>query len=111
MSVRMEKISRLLQKETSTILQSQSGQLFPGVMVTVTKARVTSDLKEAKIYVSVFPPKESEKVRNALSGNLFRIKKILGDNVRNQLRAIPEIRFYIDDSLDYIDNIDNLLKK
>ena len=92
---RQNKIARLLQKELSLIFQSQT-RMMHGVMVSVTRCRISPDLSICTAY---------------LSNNMKTIRYELGTRVRNQLRIIPELRFFIDDSLDYIDRIDELLKK
>ena len=79
-------------------------------MVSVSIVRVSPDLGVAKAYLSVFPSEKGNEVVNHLNENIKAIRFDLGNRVRHQLRVIPELRFYIDDSLDYIDNIDKLLK-
>ena len=80
-------------------------------MVSVSAVRVSPDLGISKAYLSVFPSEKGAEVVNHLNENVKAIRFELGNRVRHQLRIIPEIRFYIDDSLDYIDNIDKLLKE
>ena len=80
-------------------------------MVSVSIVRVSPDLGVAKAYLSVFPSEKGNEVVNHLNENIKAIRFDLGNRVRHQLRVIPELRFYIDDSLDYIDNIDKLLKQ
>ena len=84
---------------------------MPGKMITVTTVRVTPDLGLAKIYLSIFPSGESEKDLEKVSSATSSIRNDLGKLVRNQLRVVPELHFFLDDSLDYIDNIDSLLKE
>lgn len=79
-------------------------------MVSVSIVRVSPDLGIAKAYLSVFPSGKGDEVVNHLNENVKAIRFELGNRVRHQLRIIPELRFYIDDSLDYIENIDKLLK-
>lgn len=107
---RQKKISRLLQKDLGEILQIEGRAWFPGSMVTVTQVKVTTDLSIAKVYVSIFGKPAPEVIRQiGMHGK--EVRKLLGIRVKNQLRQIPELRFYVDDSLDYIENIENLLKK
>jgi len=82
-------------------------------MLTVTNVRVASDLSVAKIYLSIFAPAHNKKDEILKKINLHtkELRRNLGNRVRNQLRVIPELEFFLDDSLDYIDNIENLLKK
>lgn len=83
---------------------------MPGAMTTVTMVRMSPDLGFAKIYLSVFPFGKSQYVMDVLSKNNWMIRKALGTRVKNQLKQVPELAFFIDDSLEYIENIDNLLK-
>lgn len=110
-SKRQKKVSRLLQKELAEILRQKTTELAKGKMITVTTVRVSPDLGLAKIYLSVFPSGNSEDTLEKIRDNTPRIRNELGSRVRKQLRIIPEIAFYLDDSLDYIDNIDSLLNK
>ena len=109
-STRQNKISRLIQKELSEILLRLQKETR-GIMVSVSAVRVSPDLGIAKAYLSVFPSEKGNEVVGHLTTNIKAIRFELGNKVRHQLRIIPEIRFYIDDSLDYIENIDKLLKE
>ena len=82
-----------------------------GMMVSVTRCRISPDLSICTAYLSVFPSEKGEEIINNINANVKTIRYELGTRVRNQLRIIPELRFFIDDSLDYIDHIDELLKK
>ena len=82
-----------------------------GVMVSVTRCRISPDLSICTAYLSIFPSEKGEEIVNNVNNNMKTIRYELGTRVRNQLRIIPELRFFIDDSLDYIDRIDELLKK
>ena len=107
---RQNRIARLLQKELSLIFQSQTRAMH-GVMVSVTRCRVSPDLSICTAYLSIFPSEKSEELIEKINTNEKQIRFELGRRVRNQLRIIPELRFYLDDSLDYIERIDELLKK
>lgn len=107
---RQNRISRLLQKELSLIFQSQT-RMMHGVMVSVTRVKISPDLSICTAYLSVFPSERGEEIISSVNKNQATIRYDLGQRVRNQLRIIPELRFFIDDSLDYIDRIDELLKK
>ncbi len=107
---RQKKISRLLQKDLGEILQQQGKTWFPGAMLTVTKVNITSDLSIARVYVSIFG-KEAKETIKLLEIQGKEVRKQLGLRAKNQLRHIPEIRFYVDDSLDYIENIEKLLRE
>lgn len=105
---RLNKIGRLLQKELGDIFQKQT-QAMPGTLISVSAVRVSADLGVAKAYLSIFPSEKSEELLDAIRTNVKSIRYDLGQRVRLQLRKIPELTFFIDDSLDYIDNIDKLL--
>ena len=107
---RQNKIARLLQKELSIIFQSQT-RMMHGVMISVTRCRVSPDLSICTAYLSVFPSERAEEILNNITANEKTMRYELGTRVRHQLRIIPELRFFVDDSLDYIDRIDELLKK
>lgn len=85
--------------------------MMHGVLVSVTRVRVSPDLSICTAYLSIFPSEKSEELIENINTNEKQIHFELGRRVRNQLRIIPELRFYLDDSLDYIDHIDELLKK
>lgn len=107
---RLNKVQRLLQKELGDIFQKQT-QGMHGVLISVSAVRVSPDLGIAKVYLSIFPSEKGEELLKAIRTNTKAIRFDLGQRVRTQLRKIPELSFYIDDSLDYIDNIDKLLQK
>lgn len=107
---RQNKIARLLQKELAQIFQEQT-RAMRGVMVSVTRAKVSPDLSICTAYLSVFPSERGEEILKNVNENTRTIRYELGTRIRNQVRIIPELRFFIDDSLDYIDHIDELLKK
>jgi ribosome-binding factor A len=107
---RQNKISRLLQKELSVIFQEQTRAMH-GVMVSVTRTKISPDLSICTAYLSIFPSERGEELLANIEKNTKQIRYTLGQRIRNQLRIVPELRFFIDDSLDYIDRIDELLKK
>ena len=98
-------------KELSEIFQREI-KSNGNVMISVTKVNVTPDMSYARVYLSIFGPKmeDKKKVVEEVNGMSKGIRKFLGDRVRHQLRIIPELQFFEDDSLDYIENIDHLLK-
>ena len=110
-STRQKKISRLLQKELAEILRKKTSVLAPGKIITVTTVRVSPDLGLAKIYLSVFPSTESDEILKNVVSATSSVRNELGRLVKHQLRVVPELHFYLDDSLDYIENIDTLLKE
>ena len=107
---RQNKIARLLQKELSLIFQQQT-RATHGVMISVTRTKISPDLSICTAYLSVFPSEKGEEILANINANNKQIRYDLGTRVRNQLRIIPELRFFIDDSLDYIEHIEELLKK
>ena len=107
---RQNKIARLLQKELSVIFQEQTRSLH-GVMVSVTRVKISPDLSVCTAYLSIFPSEKADELIQNITKNEKQVRYELGTRVRYQLRIIPELRFFIDDSLDYIDRIDELLKK
>ena len=110
-SQRQQKVARQIQKDMADILIKECADVVRGVMASVTTVRVSPDLGYARIYVSVFPFAESERIMKALEENNWRIRRSLGTRIRTQVRVVPELSFFLDDSLEYIQNIDNLLKK
>ena len=108
-TTRQQKISRLIQKEMSDIFQRQTQQLR-GVLVSVSRVRISPDLSQCRIYLSIFPSERGEEIIEAIRGNVKTLRYELGKRTRYQLRIVPELTFFIDDSLDYIDRIDELLK-
>ena len=105
---RQNRIARLLQKELSLIFQSQTRAMH-GVMVSVTRCRISPDLSICTAYLSIFPSERGDEMLQNVNRNEKTIRYELGKRVRNQLRIIPEFRFFIDDSLDYLERIDELL--
>ena len=106
---RQNKIARLIQKELSVIFQQQTRAMH-GVMVSVTRTKISPDLSICTAYLSVFPSARGEEILKNINANEKTIRYELGTRVRYQLRIIPELRFFIDDSLDYIERIDELLR-
>ena len=106
---RQNRIARLLQKELAEIFQSQT-RMMRGVMVSVTRVRISPDLSICTAYLSIFPSEKAEEILENINKNNKTIRYELVTRVRNQLRIIPELRFFVDDSLDYIEHIDELLR-
>lgn len=109
-TTRQAKIARLLQKEMSEILRLQTAKTH-GTLVSVSAVRISPDLSIAKAYLSIFPSAKAQEILDNINRSAKTIRYELGQRVRLQLRKIPELAFYLDDSLDYIENIDNLLHK
>ena len=106
---RQNKIARLLQKELSLIFQEQTRAMH-GVMVSVTRKKISPDLSICTAYLSIFPSERGEELLQNITRNEKQIRYELGTRIRHQMRIVPELRFFIDDSLDYIERIDKLLK-
>lgn len=109
-STRQARISRLLQKELSELFRQQTSKLR-GVLVTVSAVRVSPDLSVARAYLSVFPSERGAEILDNINRSSRTIRYELAGRVRYQLRKTPELTFFIDDSLDYLDNIDQLLSR
>jgi ribosome-binding factor A len=109
-SQRQSKVARLVQKELADIFQKQGNNLFGGGMISVTMVRVTADLSLARVYISLFPPDRRNELFDSVNMQVKTIRHELGRRVKNQLRLVPELQFFVDDSMDYAERIDNLLK-
>ena len=107
---RQKKIAGVLQKDMVDVLQGAAREGMKGVLISVTKVRVTSDLGEAKIFLSVFPSEKRDELLKGIISNTATIRFEMARRTKNQLRRMPNLEFYADDSLDYIDNIDSALK-
>ncbi len=110
-TTRQQKIARQIQRDIAEILQKEGPALVCGAMVTVTTVRISSDLAYAKVYFSIFPFERNAEVMESLDRNNKFIRHELGRRIRNQLKIVPELQFFLDDSLEYIRNIDSLLTK
>ena len=110
-STRQLKVARQIQKDISELFLRECAELVRGVIVSVTTVRVSPDLEYARIYLSIFPFAKHEEVMARIEADKWKIRRLLGERMRNQLRVVPEISFFLDDSLEYIENSDNLLKK
>ena len=109
-TTRQNKIARLIQKELSEMFQQQTRTMH-GVLVSVSVVRISPDMSYARAYLSVFPSERAEEIVKNINDNVKSIRYELGTRVRYQLRIIPELKFCVDDSLDYAAHIDELLKK
>lgn len=109
-STRQAKIARLIQKELSEIFRLQTAKM-PGTLVSVSSVRVSPDLSIARAYLSVFPPEKAQETIESINRQTKTVRYELAQRVRYQLRKTPELTFHLDDSLDYIENIDRLLAK
>ncbi|MBC6999146.1 30S ribosome-binding factor RbfA [Cytophaga sp. FL35] len=108
---RQKKIAGVIQEDIVDILQraAKDGGL-QGTLISVTKVKVTTDLSIAKVYISIFPNKQVTELMEGIKSNQPLIKHELAQRTRNQLRRVPELLFYLDDSIEYMDNIEKSLK-
>ena len=110
-STRQLKVAKEIQKQMAEIIRSKGMATFGGALVSVSGVKISPDLSVAKIYVSVFPSEKAEAVMNTLEENGRTLRDELGNKVGKQFRIVPEIAFYLDSSLDYVEHIEELLKK
>ncbi len=108
-SKRQEKVSKLLQRDLADIFQKEA-HLFMGALVTVTTVRISPDLSYAKVYLSIFAPgKDNSEILEGIQAQTPQLRYALGKKIKNQVKKIPEVAFFLDDSLDYIEKIESLL--
>ena len=107
-NTRMSRINRLIQKEVNNLFRQQT-QSLPGTLITVTSVTVSPDLSIARVRLSIFPSERSEELLASIRANARTIRYDLGMRVGKQLRKLPELTFFIDDSLDYLERIDSLV--
>jgi ribosome-binding factor A len=110
-TIRQERINNLLQKDLGEIFQIEMRHVTQGAMITVTKVKVTPDLSVAKVYLSLFAAADKDALLKNIRSHTKEIRGKLGNRIKNQLRVVPNLSFYIDDSLDYIENLDSLLSE
>lgn len=110
-TTRQLKVAREIQRDLAEIIRSRGMAAFGGAMVTVSGVKMTPDLSLAKVYVSIFPSNKAEDAMAKLEEDCKKYRGELGRLVAKQLRIVPELAFYLDDSLDYVEHIDELLKK
>ena len=109
-STRQQKIARLIQKELSEIFRQQTAKMG-NVLVSVSAVRVSPDLSIARVYLSIFPSEKADEILKNINASAKTVRYELAQRVRYQFRKTPELSFFVDDSLDYIEHIDELLKK
>lgn len=110
-STRQQKYARLIQKEIGTIFQRKGTDYYGKAFVTVTGVKVSPDLGLAYIYLSVFGSKDAQGVIDQVSSHHKEVRRELGNKIRHQARIIPELRFFLDETLDYADRINRLLEE
>jgi ribosome-binding factor A len=109
-STRQKKVSRQLLKDLSEIFQLNGRDLIGTSFVSVTVVRVSADLSVARVYISLFGTDDKDKVMDRMNNQAYAIRKKLGMRIRNQMRKVPELKFFLDDSVDYSQQIEDLLK-
>ncbi|WP_165041036.1 30S ribosome-binding factor RbfA [Dysgonomonas sp. ZJ709] len=107
-STRQQKINRLIQKEMGEIFLKDA-RLMQGILISVSEVRVSPDLGLAKVYLSIFPSEKGKELVENIKANMKAVRFELGQRLGKQLRIIPELAFYLDNSLDHLENIDKLL--
>ena len=110
-TTRQQKVARQIQKDLAEIIRLRGMAAYDGAMLTVSGVRMSPDLSVAKVYVSIFPSAKATAVMEQLQNETSRLRGELGRRVSKQLRIVPELVFYLDDSLDYVEHIDELLKQ
>jgi ribosome-binding factor A len=108
-SQRQQKIAKMLQRELGEIFRLEGKNRFGGALITVTKVTITRDLSIARVYLSLFATGGNKINIDDLREQSREIRYTLGTRIKNQVRHIPELEFYVDDSLDYIEHIEDLL--
>lgn len=101
----------MIQKELALIFQHESQTLFQGKLISVTVVHVTPDLAQAKVFLSFFPSDNPDEFLENVNNKNKYIRYEMSKKIRHQVRSIPELFFIVDDSLDYVENIENLLKE
>ncbi|MFI3264990.1 MAG: 30S ribosome-binding factor RbfA [Rikenellaceae bacterium] len=110
-TTRQQKVSKQIQRDIAEIFQREAAPIVKGILITVTAVRVSPDLSYAKIYVSIFPFDRHQEVMKSLKENIWMIRKALGTRIKSQLKVVPEIDFFLDDSLEYIEGIDRAINQ
>jgi len=110
-SKRQNKFASLLKETMSSILMREGRKLYPSnVLVSVTKSSITPDLSIARFYISVFNTENSDEIIESLNANKFEFRRVLG-NALNKMRKIPTLEFYLDDTLEYVEKMEEVFKK
>ena len=110
-STRQLKVASQIKRDMAEIIRAKGMAAFEGALVSVSGVKISPDLSQAKVYVSIFPSAKSEAVMDIISEMSRSLRGELGRRVGKQLRIVPELQFFLDDSLDYVEHIEELLKK
>ncbi len=108
---RQKQVAGVIHEEMTGIFRKRGLSMIDGGLVSISSVKVTPDLLEARIYISVFQAKDNAAVLKKIEDNASEIKRDLASKIRSQLRRIPDIRYYLDDTLDQVFKIEELLKK
>mgnify|MGYP002316362134 CR=1 FL=1 len=111
LSMRQQKIARQIQRDMADIFSKEAASFLQGAMVTVTAVRISPDFGYAKVYVSIFPFDRSAATMKEIEHQNWFIRRALGQRIRNQVKNVPELQFFLDDSLEYIEHIEQALKE
>ncbi|HLL96848.1 MAG TPA: 30S ribosome-binding factor RbfA [Spirosoma sp.] len=109
-SKRQQKVARQLQKDLSEIFQREVPHLFNGAFITVTSVKISPDLSVARVYLSFLATKNKEQLLETIQEKSKVLRQLLGDRVRHQLRIVPDVSFFIDDTVEYADKMDKLFQ-
>jgi ribosome-binding factor A len=109
-TTRQQKVSRLIQKELAEYFRGTGVQIGQGTIISVTVVRISPDLAQARVYLSIFPPAQRDQILKSIESQARQIRFELGRVIAKQVRHIPELHFFVDDSLDYAERIDELLQ-
>ncbi len=109
-TTRQRRVQNQIQQDLAEIFQSEAREAFKGKIISITRVKITSDLMDARVYISAFPMDDKETFMEYVEAEAPKIKNILGQRIRHQMRRVPNIQYVFDDSLDYVDDIDNALK-
>lgn len=110
-SLRQQKVASQIKRDLAEIIRLRGMAAFGGALVTVVEVKISPDLAIAKVYLSIFPSEKTQEVMEKVEANSKSLRGELGKRVAKQLRIVPELTFFIDDSLDYVEHIDEILKK
>jgi ribosome-binding factor A len=110
-SKRQQKFARLLQKDLGEIFQKEARELFEGAFITVTEVKVTPDLALARVYLSFMMAKDKQRVLDLINDHLKQIRNLLGQRIRHQVRIVPDLQFFADDTAEYVAKIEELFSK
>src|SRR5690606_36624687 len=110
-SKRQRQVAQLIQEEMNTIFQKEGISMVKGGMVSISKVTVTPDLLEARIYLSLFKIEHPDILLEEIKARASQLRGMLGNKLRHQLRRIPELQFFLDDTLDYVFKMEELFKQ